>query len=156
MRKPIIFVLILIAFSCQSKKSEKTQNVESEIIKPKNLVLNDTVVYLSGDNGLALIRLTLIPNGTFDFYMDIYPQPMQDAEPESDIISSNGIWSGNRKTVQLNFTERKKDKLNLNDLFDSNYKEGNEFNVIDQNTIEIDYSLDKLNIWGISCYKSEK
>jgi len=58
--------------------------------------------------------------------------------------------------VSLNFAERKKDTLNLNDLFDSNYKQGNEFKVIDQNTVEIDYSLDKLNIWGISCYKSEK
>ena len=160
MRKPIFLVLILIAFSCQSKKSEKTQNAElnteSEIIKPENLVLKDTVVYLSGDNDLALIKLTLIPNGTFDFYMSIYPEPMQDTEPESDIINSNGTWSGNGKTVSLNFAERNKETLNLNDLFDSNYKQGNEFKVINQNTVEIDYSLDKLNIWGISCYKSEK
>ncbi len=160
MRKPIFLVLNLIVFSCQSKKSEKTQNAElnteSKIIKPENLILNDTVVYLSGDNDLALIKLTLIPNGTFDFYMSIYPEPMHDAKPESDIINSNGIWNGNRKTVSLNFAERKKDTLNLNDLFDSNFKEGNEFKVIDQNTVEIDYSLDKLNIWGISCYKSGK
>ncbi|MEP0463400.1 MAG: hypothetical protein ABJP52_09770 [Flavobacteriaceae bacterium] len=160
MRKPIFLVLILIFFSCQSKKSEKTQNselnTETEIIKPESLVLNDTVVYLSGDNDLALIKLTLIPNGTFDFYMSIYPEPMRDAEPESDIINSNGTWSGNGKTVLLNFAERKKDTLNLNDLFNSNYKEGNEFKVINQNTVEIDYSLGKLNIWGISCHKSEK
>ena len=160
MRKSIFLVLILITFSCQKKKSEKTQNaklnIESEIIKPQNLVLKDTVVYLSGDNDLALIRLTLIPNGTFDFYMSIYPEPMQEAEPQSDIINSNGTWSGNGKTVSLNFAERKKDTLNLNDLFDSNYKQGNEFKVIAQNSVEIDYSLKKLNIWGISCYKTEK
>ena len=160
MRKPIFLILILIVFSCQSKKSEKTQNAElnteTKIIKPKNLVLNDTVLYLSGDNDLALIKLTLIPNGTFEFYMSIYPEPMQDAEPESDIINSNGTWIGNGKTVLLNFAERKKDTLNLNDLFDSNYKEGNEFEVINKNTLEIDYSLDKLNIWRISCHKTEK
>ncbi|MBC3846977.1 hypothetical protein H8K90_11345 [Winogradskyella echinorum] len=160
MRKPIFLVLILMVFSCQSKKSEKTQNAElnteTEIIKPESLVLNDIVVYLSGDNDLALIKLTLIPNGTFDFYMSIYPEPMQDAKPESDIINFNGTWSGNGKTVLLNFAERKKDTLNLNDLFDSNYKEGNEFKVINQNTVEIDYSLGKLNIWGISCLKSGK
>ena len=160
MRKPIFLVLILIVFSCQSKKSEKTQNAElnteTEIIEPENLVLNDTVVYLSGDNDLALIKMTLIPNGTFEFYMSIYPEPLQDAEPESDIINSNGTWSRNGKTVLLNFAERKKDTLNLNDLFDSNYKVGNEFKVINQNTVEINYSLDKLNIWGISCHKSGK
>jgi hypothetical protein len=160
MRKPIFLALILVILSCQGKKSEKPQNAElnteTEIIQPEKLVLNDTVVYLSGDNDLALIKLTLIPNGTFDFYMSIYPEPMQDAEPESDIINSNGTWSGNGKTISLNFAERKKDTLNLNDLFDSNYKEGNEFKIINKNSVEIDYSLDKLNIWGISCHKSEK
>ncbi len=160
MRKSIFLVLILIVFSCQKKKSEKTKNAElnteTEILKSEKLVINDTIVYLSGNNDLALIKLTLIPNGTFDFYMSIYPEPMQDVEPESDIINSNGTWSRNKKTVLLNFAKRKKDTLNLNDLFDSNYKEGNEFKVIDQNTVEIDYTLDKLNIWGISCHKSEK
>jgi hypothetical protein len=159
MRKSIFLLLILIAHSCQKKKSEKTQstelNTETEVIKSEKLMLNDTIVYLSGDNDLALIKLTLIPNGTFDFYMSIYPEPMQNAEPESDIINSNGTWIGNEKTVLLNFSERKKDTLNLNDLFDSNYKEENEFKVIDQNTVEIDYTLDKLNIWGIGCYKTE-
>jgi hypothetical protein len=160
MRTTIFLVLILIVFSCQKKKSEKTHNAElnteTEIIESEKLVLNDTIVYLSGDNDLALIKLTLIPNGTFDFYMSIYPEPMQESEPESDIINANGIWSGNEKTVLLNFAERKKDTLNLNDIFDSNYKEGNEFKVISKNTLEIDYSLDKLNIWGISCHKTEK
>jgi hypothetical protein len=160
MRTIIFLVLILIVFSCQNKKSEKIQsaelNTEKEIIKSEKLVLKDTIVYLSGDNDLALIKLTLIPNGTFDFYMSIYPEPMQHSEPESDIINANGIWSGNEKTVLLNFAERKKDTLNLNDLFDSNYKQGNEFNVVDQNTVEIDFTLDKINIWGIGCYKTEK
>lgn len=160
MKKAIFLVLILVILSCQSKKSEKPQNTESntqtENIKSEKLVINDTVFYLSGDNDLALIKLTLIPNGTFDFYLSIYPEQMQDAEPESNVINSNGTWSGNGKTVSLNFAVRNKDTLNLNDLFDSNYKQGNEFKVIDQNTVEIDYSLDKLNIWGISCYKSEK
>ncbi|MEM6892479.1 MAG: hypothetical protein AAF554_02235 [Bacteroidota bacterium] len=141
MRKTILLVLILIILCCQNKKSENPQNTESnremELIEPKKLVLNDTVVYLSGDNDLALIKLTLIPNGTFDFYMSIYPKPMQDADPKSDIINSNGTWSGEEKTVSLNFVKRKKDTLNLNDLFDSNYKQGDEFKVIDQNTVEI-------------------
>ncbi|MEP5934399.1 MAG: hypothetical protein ABJ218_04730 [Winogradskyella arenosi] len=160
MRKPIFLVLILIVFSCQNKKSEKTKSTElkagMEMIEPESLVLNDTVVYLSENNDLALIELTLVPNGTFDFYMSIYPEPMQDTEPESDIINSYGTWSGKGKTVLLNFAERNKDTLNLNALFDSNYKEGNEFKVINKNTVEIDFSLDQLNIWGISCRKSDK
>ena len=158
MRKSIFLILIL--FSCQNKKSEKTQNTEinteTEIIKSEKLVLNDTVVYLSGDNDIALIKLTLIPNGTFEYYMKFYPETLEEFESEPDILYSNGFWSGNKKTVSLNFAERKKDTLNLNDLFDSNFKEGNEFKVIDQNTVEIDFTLDKLNIWGISCHKSEK
>jgi hypothetical protein len=126
------------------------------IYKKWKLALNDTLVYLSRGNDFALIKLTLIPNGTFDFYMSIYPEPMQETETEPDIIIANGLWNGNEKALLLNFTERKKDTLNLNELFDSNYKEGNEFNVIDENTVEIDYTLDKINIWGISCHKSEK
>ncbi|HEX9827398.1 MAG TPA: hypothetical protein VGA80_12445 [Flavobacteriaceae bacterium] len=163
MRKPIFLVLILIIFSCQSKKSEKPQNAElnteTEIIKPENIILNDTVVYLSGDNDLALIKMTLIPKGTFDFYMSIYPELTleneTETETENDIINLNGTWSGNGKTISLRFANRKKDTINLNDIFDVNYKEGHEFKVIDQNTVEIDYSLEKLNIWGISCYKTE-
>ena len=66
MRKPIFLALILVILSCQSKTSKNAEsNTEMEIIKPKKLVLNDTIVYLSGDNDLALIKLTLIPNGTF-------------------------------------------------------------------------------------------
>lgn len=160
MRTTIFLVLVLIFYSCQKKKSEKNQSTdlktETKIIKSEKLVLKDTIVYLSGDNDLALIKLTLIPNGTFDFYMSIYPDSMQDSEPESDIITANGNWSGNKKNVSLNFAERKKDTLNLNDIFDANYKEGNEFEIINKNTIEIDYSLDKLNIWGIGCYKTEQ
>jgi hypothetical protein len=141
MRKPIFLVLILIIFSCQSKKSEKPQNAElnteTEIIKPENIILNDTVVY----------------------YMSIYPELTleneTETETENDIINLNGTWSGNGKTISLRFANRKKDTINLNDIFDVNYKEGHEFKVIDQNTVEIDYSLEKLNIWGISCYKTE-
>lgn len=160
MIKSIFLVLILIIFSCQSKKSEKNQNAElnaeTEIIQSKKLVLKETLVYLSGDNDLALIKLALIPNGTFNFYISIYPEPMQNDKPEPEIINSYGTWSGDGKTVLLNFAERKKGSLNINDIFDSNYKEGDEFNVINRNTVEIDYSLDKLNIWGIVCYKTEK
>ncbi|SFC92549.1 hypothetical protein SAMN04487907_1152 [Zunongwangia mangrovi] len=160
MRNTIFLVLILVILSCQNEKSEKTQNVElnteTEIIQPEKLVFNDTVIYLSENNDLALIKLTLIPNQTFDLYMKIYPEPMQDVETGSEIINSNGTWSGNGQTVSLNFTEIKKDALNLNALFDLNYKEGNEFTVINKNKVEIDYSLDKINIWGINCYKSEK
>ncbi|WP_179009649.1 hypothetical protein [Winogradskyella forsetii] len=163
MRIPIFIVLILIIFSCQSKKSEKTQNAElnteAEIIKSENIILNDTVVYLSGDNDMALIKMTLVPNGTFDFYMSIYPEITLEneveTEAENDIINLNGTWSGNGETMSLRFANRKNDTLNLNDIFDVNYKDGNEFKVIDQNTVEIDYSLDKLNIWGISCYKTK-
>ncbi|SHJ26535.1 hypothetical protein SAMN04488096_1266 [Mesonia phycicola] len=160
MKNKIFIALILVILSCQNEKSEKTQNAElnteTEIIQPEKLVSNDTVVYLSENNDLALIKLTLIPNGTFDLYIKIYPEPMQDVEPESDILKSNGAWSGNGQTVSLNFMELKKDALNLNTLFDSNYKEGNEFKVINKNKVEIDYTLDKINIWGINCYKSEK
>lgn len=135
-------------------------NTETEIIKPENIVLNDSVVYSSGGNDLAQIKLTLIPNGTFDFYMSIYPEPTLETESENeaenDIINLNGTWNGNGKTIYLRFANQKEDTLTLNDLFDSNYKKGYEFKVIDQNTVEIDFSLEKLNIWGISCYKTKK
>ena len=164
MKKAIILVLILIILSCQNKKSEKSKNAElnaeTEIIKTEKLVLNDTIVYLSGDNDLALVKLTLIPKGTFDYYMSIYPEitleTENEVETENEIINLKGTWSGNGKTISLNFENRELNNINLNDIFDSNYKEGNEFKVIDKNTVEIDYSLEKLNIWGISCYKTEK
>ncbi len=88
MRNTIFLVLILVILSCQNEKSEKTQNAElnteTEIIQPEKLVFNDTVIYLSENNDLALIKLTLIPNQTFDLYMKIYPEPMQDVETESE------------------------------------------------------------------------
>lgn len=159
MKTTLYLVLILILLSCQKKISEKTQhkefNTKTEIKKLEKLELNDTIIYLSDDNDLALIKLTLIPNGTFDFHMSIYPETMQDSEPKPEIIKANGIWNGNKKTVLLNFEKQEKDSLNLNKIFDSNYAKENEFKV-NNNTVEIDYSLDKLNIWGISCYKSKK
>ena len=163
MKNSTFLLLFLICISCQKKNTEKTKNFQkpelntkTESIKPDRLALNDTVVYLSAGNDLALIKLTLIPDGTFDFYMSIYPEQMQETNPKSDIIKSNGTWYGNEKSILLNFAKREKDTLNLNALFDSNYKEGNEFKVIDQNTVEINYTLEKINIWGISCYKTEK
>ena len=160
MRTTIFLVVILIIFSCQKQTSEKDQNTvlntEIEITNPKKSELNDTIIYLSDNNDLALIKLTLFPNRTFDFYMSIFPEPMEDSKTESDIINAKGFWSRDEETVSLNFTERKKNTLNLNALFDSNFKENNEFKVINKNTVEIDYSLEKLNVWGISCRKLKK
>jgi len=162
MIKPMFLILVLILFSCQNKSSEKTEtiqkselNTEFENVKSDRLVLNDTVFYLSGNNDLALIKLTLIPNGTFDFYMKIYPEPMQETDSKPDIIKSIGLWNGNEKSILLNFEKRDKDTIHLDDLFDSNFKVGNEFKVIDQYKVELDYTLEKINIWGIGCYKTE-
>ena len=105
-------------------------DTEPQISIPEKLVLNDTVVYVSEDNDIAKIKLTLIPDGTFDFYMNIYQESKSDTESKSNIVNSNGTWSGNKKTLILTHEEER--------------------------TAELIYSSDTLNIAGINCYKSDK
>jgi hypothetical protein len=115
--------------------------------------IKKTVVYSSEENDLALIQLKLIPDGTFEFLMNIFPEPIQNTENE--IISTDGFWSKKDKIVTLNFASIEKDSLRLDALFDSNYKVGNEFKVIDAHQVEIDFSLNHLHIWGVRCFKTE-
>ena len=160
MKRILILASIIVIVSCQNKTSKTIQtetiNITTDYDNTNSLILNDTILYLSDSNDLAQIKLTLLPQGRFDFFMDIYPDISENEDIERDIITSSGTWSGTNKTVILKFPKNQKDIIHLNELFDANYKEGNEFNVIDEYNVEIDFTLQKLNIWGISCYKSQK
>ena len=160
MRICLFLFFAFTLFSCQQKTSEKNSKPINSSVKKfrelEQLKLKDSLIYLSAENDLALIKLTLIPDETFNFYMSIFPNPLQKISSEPSVIKATGTWSGSDKTILLNFAKRKKDTLHLNALFDIKYKEGNEFKVIDDHTVEIDYTREKINIWGIGCYKTLK
>ena len=153
--KPFLFLLLItVLFSCQKIGFQEKE--------AKELILKDTVVYLSGSNCMASIKLSLIPNKTFNFNMEIYPYMMQDSIVESDFITSTGTWKGTEERLLLTFAKREKDTLHLDRLFDSKANKGFFFNLFgnkpddtDIYTVEIDYTSEYLNIWGSPCSKTE-
>jgi hypothetical protein len=112
---------------------------------------NDTIIgYRSESNGLAEIKLFLLKDNSFTFYLRIIPQPMSD--DEDSCIHSTGIWNKNKNFVRLNFIKKGPSTYAL---FDTNYSKKNEFNIINDSTVEINYKLSSINIWGVVCDKME-
>jgi len=139
-------------FSCHFE-STKLDNTDKSLKNEKSsIVKNDTIVFQSGGNGLADIKLVLSPEGKFSFYMKIIPQP-SDEDTKVDIIRSKGEWFIKGDSLQLKF---EKSKLDLNALFDLKYAKGNEFKIINERTININNSLTEINIWGVVCEKTIK
>ncbi|WP_417603085.1 hypothetical protein [Owenweeksia hongkongensis] len=150
----IILPLFILSFlSCRNEQSDNgiTQQTNTEKYSPEKEVdtkIKDSVIFQSGSNGLADIRLMIIPNGNFVFHMRTIPQPM--TEDEEAIINSSGTWTKKDNWVALKFI---KDKPILKAVFDSNYADSNVFKVIDESTVNINIGLKQLYIWGVGCDK---
>ncbi len=155
--KALICVGFLFMFVSCDRKIDQPEitnpDFETKIADFEKTNLKKTVVYSSEENDLALIQLKLIPDGTFEFLMNMFPEPIQNTENE--IITANGFWSKKDKIVTLQFSTTEKDAIRLDALFDSKYKVGNEFKIIDAHQVEIDFSLNHLHIWGVRCFKTE-
>lgn len=153
----ILFQILIIStlISCNSdSKNQKEESNQKEVVKKNsqqleksfNTTIENTVIYQSGANGLADIRLTINPNGDFNYFMKTIPQPMTDDDVV--IINSTGTWTKKDNWVQLIFL---KNKPILSAVFDKNYADTNQFRLIDTNTIEININQQGISIWGIEC-----
>ena len=121
---------------------------QSSTLKKEVDTIKDSIIFQSSPNGIADIRLTIMPNGNFNFHMRTIPQPM--TEEEEAIINSAGNWAKKDNRVSLNFLEN---QPILTAVFDTTFTEQNEFVVIDENTVDINIGRRCLSIWGVDCEK---
>lgn len=146
MWKNIVVIALVLAFgSCgTSKKGVETSKKSKEIVLGKT----PTVSYKSLGNGVASISLVLFENETFKFDFKSIPQPGTDEKEvkisEKGTYTSDGAW----KTLQF-----KDPKFLLAAIFDTDYGSGKEFDVIDEEHVNIDTSKKSLSIWGVVCDK---
>ncbi len=138
-----VLILICTLLSCHNSNAQKTNaqksTTEKKTVKAQNLS-NKTITYLSGENDSASIKLTIIPDGSFSFVMNILG--------ENDTINSIGNWKENANTITLIFDDD--ENLNLSALFNS---KNDECKVTGKHTIEFEQNLYKLSIWGVSCFR---
>lgn len=116
----------------------------------KGITLGKTEVisYESLGNGVAEISLKFYENNTFLFDLESIPQPEIDDEPIK--ISEIGTYTTDGNWNQLNF---KNLKFNLRAIFDEDFLDSNEFQVIDDSTVRINTAQRIIPIWGIVCEK---
>ena len=112
-------------------------------------IVIDTIFYKSEANGLAEIQLAIFPNKTFNYTMQIIPQPLENEEEES-VINSKGTWSENNSWIRLKFQN---EEMSLKAIFDLNYADKNQFKLIDEKTVDLNINLTEIMIWGVLCRK---
>jgi len=150
----IIILLTCTIVACNHEQShEITGNwiPTAQIAPVSDTVIDDTIIFQSGSNGLADITITIIPDGTFSFYMRTIAQPMSDDDENE--MTWKGKWNKEDNWIALTFT---KEKPILEALFDSNYAEKYQFEILNDSTVNINTSLPKLDIWGVGCEKITK
>ncbi len=145
MWKNIMIVGMLLAFiSCgTSRKGVEPSKESSKIVLGKQ-----TLAYKSLGNGVASISLKLYDNDTFKFDFKSIPQPETDEKEVK--ISEKGAYTSDGKWKTLNF---KDPKFSLAAIFDTDFAEGTEFKVLDEENVKVDTSRKSLSIWGVVCEK---
>lgn len=141
-------MVMLIIFSCQNKKQRVAPSIDFLSMnesKKQAEFLKNPIIYLSGGNDMASIKLTLASNRTFEFVMKILD--------EKDTLKSKGNWTENKDRFSLVFDD--KNNLNLYYLFDSKNNDGGNFEIINDNTVLIKKDAEQLFIWGVNCFKKE-
>lgn len=116
----------------------------------KGITLGKTEVisYKSLGNGMADISLKFYENNTFLFDLKSIPQPEIEDEPIK--ISEIGTYTSDGNWKELSFQNQ---KFNLSAIFDENFLEADEFQVVDESTIRINTAQKIILIWGIACEK---
>lgn len=116
----------------------------------KGITLGKTEVisYKSLGNGMADISLKFYENNTFLFDLKSIPQPEIEDEPIK--ISEIGTYTSDGNWKELSFQNQ---KFNLSAIFDENFLEADEFQVVDEFTIRINTAQKIILIWGIACEK---
>lgn len=118
----------------------------------KGITLGKTEVisYESLGNGVAEISLKLYENNTFLFSLNSIPQPEIEDDPIE--ISEIGTYSADGDWKVLNFQNQ---KFNLPAIFDEEFLDANEFQVIDEHTLRLNTNHRIIPIWGISCERKK-
>lgn len=145
MWKNIMIVAMVCTFiSCGSSKKGVDASKDS-----KEIVLgNESLSYNSLGNGVALISLKLYDNDTFKFDFKSIPQPGTDEK--AVLISEKGTYTSEGDWKTLNF---KDPKFSLAAIFDTDYAQAKEFEVLDKENVKINTAKKSLSIWGVVCEK---
>ncbi len=145
MWKNILIIAMVCTFiSCGSSKKGVNTSKES-----KEIVLgNESLSYNSLGNGVALISLKLYDNNTFKFDFKSIPQP--ETDEKAVLISEKGTYTSEGAWKILNF---KNPKFSLAAIFDTDFAQGKEFKVLDEEIVKINTAKKSLSIWGVVCEK---
>ncbi len=147
----IIGAFLVVLSSCGSKKAaaeasgnSENSNENKEVVLGKSEAMN----YESLGNDIGTISLQLFENNTFKFNFKSIPQPGTDEKPVK--ISEKGKYSTEGDWSTLYFNDP---KFSLSAIFDTDFGAGNDFKVIDDETVKVNTSKKSLSIWGILCEK---
>lgn len=136
--------MVCTFISCGSSKKGVNTSKES-----KEIVLgNESLSYNSLGNGVALISLKLYDNNTFKFDFKSIPQP--ETDEKAVLISEKGTYTSEGAWKTLNF---KDPKFSLAAIFDTDFAQGKEFKVLDEENVKINTAKKSLSIWGVVCEK---
>lgn len=140
----IIIGLLITISSCGSKKTAVEASKDSKEVAGKR----ETVSYKSLGNGVASISLQFFDNNTFKFDFKSIPQP--DTDEKAVKISEKGTYTSEGNWKTLNFKEP---KFSLAAIFDAQYSNASDFQVIDKEKVKINTAQNALPIWGVVCEK---
>jgi len=131
-RKLIALVVVLTMVSCGNNGI--------------TLGKTEVVGYKSLGNGVADISLKLYDNQTFMFELEGLSQPEIDENPIE--ISEIGTYTSEGEWKILHFYNQ---KFNLDAIFDEQFLNYKEFEVIDESKVKIDTTKEVIPIWGVLC-----
>lgn len=148
-----ILSLMLVMASCGSKKAsaEKKETTNSKTINnSKKIELGKTKVvsYESLGNDMAAISLYLYENNSFKFNFKTIADPEEDQKPIR--ISEIGTYKTEGDWTTLTFYNP---KVALAPIFDVNYGNKNEYEIIDDSNVKINTAKNSISLWGIVCEK---
>ncbi len=141
----LILSLLITISSCGSKKTVVKDSEESKEI---TLGKNQALSYKSLGNDVASVSLQLFENNTFKFDFESIPQP--ETDEKALVISEKGKYTTDGGWKILHFNNP---KFSLASIFDANYGAGNEFKMVDKNTVKINSEKNSIAIWGVVCEK---
>jgi len=149
LKKIFLICIVVLLASCGAKK--KAVNTSSEettkytLPEPKESAV---IAYESLGNGVASIGLQFFKNNTFQFDFKSIPQPESDDKPLN--ITERGSYTSEGTWKILKF---RKIKFSLESVFDPSFSNGNDFKVLDENTVKVNTANKVLAIWGVACEK---
>lgn len=155
MLKKAVFLLCVVLFaSCGAKKKAAnsvagtTANVSEKTSKVR--LGNETFAYKSLGNGVASIAIQFYDNDTFQFQFISIPQPGSGDEYAEILEKGNYTTNGAWRTITF-----QNPSFSVASLFDSEYSTGDDFKVIDEQSVAINTAKKTISVWGVVCEKRQ-